>query len=263
MIQKIYKELLIIIVIFVSAWALLAMLEPEPEMDLALSIEKEYEIAEALLDQTLEELGGISDREDLKVIIDSIASRLTLAQTDGRFEYTFHLVASDEINAFASMGGNVFVTEGIMEFCKNPEELAAVIAHELGHVEHRHVISGLAKDLGIAVLFAIATGGEPGILTEVMEHSLSNSFSREDESEADVHGLELMEEARLKPSHMATVLLRIKKISSEDMDIMPTFLSTHPELADRIDRAIEYQLKEGFEEVQFQMDWPVNENVEL
>ncbi len=252
--SKIYKEFVILLLLFVGAWIAIALLRPEPDIpDMAIDPDTEVDIGDVLAEHYIQEF-PLEDNDSLQAVIDSVAVRLISNQTDPDFDIDLHLIASDDINAFATMGGHIFVHQALVEFCESPEELAAVIAHEMGHVEHRHVMNRMISELGMTLLLSIGTGGDPAVLTEIARYGLSNTFSRNDEREADDFGLELLEESGIHPVNMASVFRRMKEENTNglaDFDI----LSTHPSFEERIRRALEYDIQEDFEEVPYTIGW--------
>jgi len=254
MLGKIYKELITIILLFLVCWYAFILLKPSTDIDFSVSSEMEESLGDKMALQIIGDLGGESDDSARTLIIDTIQNRLLASLETTRFNYEFHLVNSTQINAFAGMGGHIFITTGIVDFCETPEQLAAIIAHEMGHVEHRHVLTKLSRDLGVAVLILISSGGDPSILAEVISHTVSTSFSRNHEEEADDFGLKLLEKSRLKPVHMATVFIKLKTHTKDQSIEIPAFFSTHPDLSDRINNAAKYKTKDDFSEVPFELE---------
>jgi len=263
MIGKIYRELLIIVVVFLAIWLGFTLLKPAPEIDFSISVENESEIGQTMADEIIEELGGLSSNNEYLTVLDSIELRLLKGLDETPFDYKFHLVSSDQVNAFAGMGGHIFVTEGIVDFCESADELAAIVAHEMGHVEHRHVLKKLSRDLGVAVLVLISSGGDPSVLAEVVKHTVSTSFSRSHEEEADRFGLELSEKSHLSPNKMTTVFIRLKTYTKENSMELPEFFSTHPDLSQRITNAAEYKVEEGFTELPLEVIIPKDDSGSL
>ena len=128
------------------------------------------------------------------------------------------------------------------------------MAHEIGHVEHRHVVSKLIKELGISLLFTIISGGDPFLLTDLFRNTASTAFDRSYEKEADQFALNLLEEAKISPTAMASFF---RKLNRENLgyDEKMEFLMTHPHNNARIKRALNHKTRDAFESQRFELNW--------
>jgi predicted Zn-dependent protease len=160
--------------------------------------------------------------------VTAIGARLTKGS---RFKYEFHVAEDASLNAFALPGGVIVVHTGLIQATTRPEELAGVLAHEVQHVELRHSIRGMVKDLGLHGLFAIATGDLGAtLLGEAAVGLTSLKFSRDDEREADQAGFDALIAAGIDPSGMPSFF---ETMSRQAKDAALAFASTHPASADR------------------------------
>ena len=160
--------------------------------------------------------------------VNVIGARLTKGR---RFKYEFHVARDTSLNAFALPGGVIVVNTGLIESTSRPEELAGVLAHEVQHVELRHSLRGMVKDLGLRGLFAFAAGDLGGsLIGEAAVGLTSLKFSRDDESEADRAGFDALIAAGIDPSGMPAFF---ETMSKKAMDGAVAFASTHPSSADR------------------------------
>jgi len=155
--------------------------------------------------------------------------------------YHFEILDDKEINAFALPGGYVYVFKGLMDKIKSDDEIAAVVAHEVGHIAARHVAKRIRGSLGIdALLILLATVKSDAEskqqalqgLTELMLH-----YSREDELQADRLAIKYMKLAGYNPQAMVTFLEKLRKIEYDKPIEMAHLYKTHPYLADRIKNA--------------------------
>jgi beta-barrel assembly-enhancing protease len=170
------------------------------------------------------------------------------------FNYHFRVLNNSQINAFTLPGGNIFIYSGLIKYTQSPEELAAVIAHEIGHAEKRHVIIKLEKEFGLAVLFSILTGNNGTILTEISRTATSAVFDRKQESEADAYAFQLLEKSGIDPLAFATLFRRINdEQGTNSLDF--AILRTHPDNNSRIKAAMEYKTEESFKSKPFNIDW--------
>lgn len=160
--------------------------------------------------------------------VNTIGARLTKGS---RFTYEFHVADDRSLNAFALPGGVIVVNTGLIAATRRPEELAGVLAHEVQHVELRHSLRGMVKDLGLRGLFAFATGDLGGsLLGEAAVGLASLKFSRDDESQADRAAFETLTAAGIDPSGLPGFFEIMKK---QGHDAPAAFVSTHPSSADR------------------------------
>jgi predicted Zn-dependent protease len=157
----------------------------------------------------------------------------------GKWEVT--TFQGDEINAFALPGGNIGVYTGMLKAAKTPDQLAAVIGHEIAHVQAEHPNARLsaqfAADAGLSVLQALSHGtvleGQHAmaLLGLGAQVGVLLPFSRGQESEADVLGLRYSAEAGFDPRGAVELWQNMAKLGGAG----PTFLSTHPSSEQRIE----------------------------
>lgn len=237
--------------VFALIW-LMASLFNYPDNPQLLSIEKEEKLGEAYVDLIL--LNPMfRELENGKVdsAVNLIGERLKAGLKHSEYQYSFVVFDSEMINAFTVPGGNILISSGLIAFCGSPEELAAVMAHEMGHVEERHVLSRLIKELGIDIL----TSGDQYVLGEVTGRLTSTSFDRKQEEEADLFAAELLESSSIEPRTLATLFRKLEK--EEDNELMKHFeiISTHPNFSSRIKEALSYEPGDDFEARSMDLDW--------
>jgi predicted Zn-dependent protease len=162
--------------------------------------------------------------------IDQIGQRLAEESSRPDIPYTFQVVDDENINAFATMGGFVYINTGLIEAADNEAQLASVVAHEVGHVAGRHAIQQM-RQTAIARGLAAAAGLDRNTAVNIgVELALRRPNSREDEFEADRLALETMRQANYAP--IGAVQFMEKLINRGGS--IPTFLSTHPAPRDRV-----------------------------
>ncbi|MEO1198019.1 MAG: M48 family metallopeptidase [Pseudomonadota bacterium] len=138
-------------------------------------------------------------------------------------------------NAFALPDGTIIVTDDLVRQFSE-EEVAAVMAHELGHVEYQHGLRLLYRSVGLFALITLITGDASGIFNDIALQGgalVALAYSREHEHEADAYAVDLMITAGRDPMALATFF---EKISEETSSLGALgWLSTHPETDERID----------------------------
>ena len=165
-----------------------------------------------------------------------------------------HIHDTRELNAYALPGGHVVVNTEMIRFCNSPEELAGVLAHELGHIEHRHGVNRLIQQFGLTIILSIATGTDASALRDAGLSLLNNYFSREDESQADDFAMKQLVQANVDPICMSTVFTRMGEHGG-DMNGVMNFLSTHPELSERSAGASSFPKPLDFVALPFDLNW--------
>jgi predicted Zn-dependent protease len=167
-------------------------------------------------------------------------------QADPRgIPYTFYIVNSDVVNAFAVPGGYVYVNRGLVERAGSASELAGVLAHEIGHVVERHSIQQMAKAQNannlVGVLGTVLLGrASPavqqgaGVLVQGVGTAVFAGFSRNDEREADRDGVVFSMRAGYNPQGMVTMFQRLLAEERGSPGKLSQFFSTHPGTEERI-----------------------------
>lgn len=140
------------------------------------------------------------------------------------------MVESKTVNAFALPGGQIVLFEGLIKKATSPEEVAGVLAHEIGHVEHRHALRRMVRAAGVGFLTSMVTGG---VVSDLSQQLVVMDFSRQMEEEADDAALKALSEAGIALDGFADFFDRLAKEHGEDNsvfgdDAFETLLSTHP-----------------------------------
>ncbi|PPS44250.1 M48 family metallopeptidase [Chroococcidiopsis sp. TS-821] len=170
---------------------------------------------------------------DINRYINQIGQRLVPASDRSGIPYTFQVVDDRGINAFATMGGFVYVNTGLIRLADNEAQLASVLAHEIGHIASRHAIQQM-RQTAIASGVASVAGLDRNRAVQIgVDLALRRPNSREDEFEADRRGLANSIRAGYAPS--ATIAF-MEKLLQQNGRSIPTFLSTHPATGERITR---------------------------
>jgi predicted Zn-dependent protease len=167
--------------------------------------------------------------------VEEMTHRLTEQIQNNPYNFQVTVVKSDVINAFALPGGYVVVFTGLMKKAENGEEVAGVLSHELNHVLQRHGLERIVKSVGLMTVVAIVFGNQQGLIGMMKQlgvELLTLKFGREQETEADLKGLELLQRAKIDPSGMIRFFERLSEKDEGRME----WLSTHPMSAARADR---------------------------
>jgi beta-barrel assembly-enhancing protease len=146
------------------------------------------------------------------------------------------IVDSPVVNAAALPGGIVCVYTGLIRTLETPEQMAAVLAHELAHVERRDAITGLAREIGMAAIASALSGGGETAAQSLLRSAIDLKYSRVAEDRADLRCLELLEKAGIDPGVFGDALGRIAEVGERTPDLL-RWLDTHTDIDSRIARA--------------------------
>lgn len=245
------RDLLVLLGIFGLIWLGFSLFSSPREIRL-FPVSREEKMGEAYmklvrLNPLFTEFGNAK----VDSVVGLIGERLESVLDHSEYHYTYYVFNSEMINAFTLPGGNILVSTGLIGFCKTPEELAAVLAHEMGHMEKRHVISRLVKELGIGIF----TSGDPYVLGEVTGILTSAGFDRKQEAAADRFAAELLERASIEPRTLASLFRRLEEESGNELLEQFEILSSHPNFCARIREALSYQPEGDFKAVPIAVDW--------
>lgn len=186
----------------------------------------------------------VSRDADVNEYVSCVASSLTGALTGGsasQEQWEVTVFAGEEINAFALPGGKIGVYQGLLSVAENQDQLAAVLAHEIAHVLSRHsnerISTQYATSTGLELASVLAGQNTPakqtlfGLLGVGAQVGVLLPFSRKQEGEADLVGLELMARAGFDPRQSVDLW---ENMNAASRDSPPQFLSTHPSGESRI-----------------------------
>jgi predicted Zn-dependent protease len=232
-VKKALLHFLLLAACFLGCWYLLASLKLTQVFRVEeLSRENEHRIgtyvAEAFT-RGVDELGADSAR----ALTAALERRICEANGIADSGITLHVVANGDVNAFSLPDRHLVVNTGLILYCASADELAGVIAHELAHMEHRHVMKKMVKEIGLGMLATIAGGKSTGeILRQTAKTLSSTAFDREQESDADSASVRYLQAARIDAEGLANFLFRL---AGEKNDVAKSFewISTHPNSNDR------------------------------
>lgn len=174
------------------------------------------------------------DHNDLDTIktkyLEEFAAELDLKNTK---PLRFAVVKSDEVNAFALPNGQIVLFSAILEDMESPDELVALLGHEAAHINHRHSIQMLCRNLSGYMMVSLLFSDVNGVMAVIADnaqqlHSLS--YSRGFEQEADEQGLKILIDNNINPNGMVKLFEQLEK---ESKFSIPKIISSHPLTKDR------------------------------
>jgi predicted Zn-dependent protease len=191
---------------------------------------------------------GVYDDPVLQQYVNAVGQELAARSHRAYLQFTFTVLDSPQINAFALPGGYVYITRGIMAYLDSTAELAGVLGHEIGHVTARHSVrqqSGQMASTLLGVLISVTTGQSGlGDLSNQLGTGIVRGYGREHELEADRLGAEYLHLSGYDPEVMLEVIgvlkdqevyeLALAKKEGRDPNIYHGVYSTHPRNDDRL-----------------------------
>ncbi len=214
------------------------------------STDKEVEMGRKLAQKVRSELKLAVD-EPMQERVRAIGQKVAAVSDRHDLVYSFEVVKDDGVNAFSLPGGYVFVNEGLVKKAASDDELAAVLAHEVGHVAARHSIKRYETGIGASIAQiagVVASRRSPdsrGIGVALQAALLA--YARQDELDADRLGVKYMRAAGYDPKAMLSFLEKLHKVDQDKLQYMPRgivrpyYAMTHPYVSDRV-RAVKEEL---------------------
>jgi predicted Zn-dependent protease len=182
--------------------------------------------------------------EKLTDIIDEIKKRICKENGIDAESLKIHLVRSSDVNAFALPDHHIVIYSELIMFCKTPEELAGIMSHEIAHIEKKHIMSKLSKEIGFAALSAMINLGGGGV--ESLKILTSSAYDRKMEDQADETAVEYLQKSKINPAALADVMFRFS-VQESDIQKHLTFISTHPDSEKRAEKILKLGEKETIE----------------
>jgi beta-barrel assembly-enhancing protease len=176
--------------------------------------------------------------------VERVGQRCAKASLRPTLLYKFHVIQSREINGFSLPGGHIYVTTALLRLA-NENELASVLAHEVGHIVARHSLKTLkasqeyddiAKQLGELTGVAGDVARDLGVaLGRMIGAGFLTVHSRDEEREADFLGVRTMPRAGFDPQGMITMFQKLERIEETDSNLLGSLFSDHPDAGERIE----------------------------
>lgn len=213
--------------------------------------EREEKIGQKMANKIEKQYDFVEDPENLERV-QQIGEHLKSLSGIEKINYQFNIIERKGPNAFAFPGGFIYITADLFDYIHSDDELAAVIAHEMGHIIHQHSIKQMQDNqkLKLVEIFTILLTGDPalGLLSELTTITILNAYRREYEEEADLTALELLNQSTLY--HPVALLTYFERVSSEHI-LKPArnlgIFQTHPDVSERIKKVKQYLKENGIE----------------
>jgi predicted Zn-dependent protease len=224
----------------------------------AMSPEQEVQTGRQQHPQVLLQFGGAYEDPELQAYVTRIGGQLAAVSELPELDFTFTVLDSDVVNAFALPGGYVYITRGLLALADDEAELAGVMAHEIGHVTARHSAQrhsrGVLAQGGVAIgtiLAGVLGGGAAAQLAQQAAGTGAQAYlagySRDQEFQADELGVRYLARAGYDPTAMSSFLSKLERndqlarglAGRDEADPATSWFATHPRTPDRVLRAAE------------------------
>ncbi|MFC1675064.1 Maf family nucleotide pyrophosphatase [Candidatus Omnitrophota bacterium] len=212
------------------------------------STDREVQIGRSIAKQIQEDKEAeLAEDPLIQERVEDIGKRIAAVCGRKDIDYHFIVLEEDEVNAFALPGGFVYIYRGLIDKIENDDQLACVIAHEIGHIVARHSIKKLQAITGYSILriltVAAPQGAQIGNAADLAFASIITGYAREDELLADRLGTRYAKMAGYDPRAMIDFLEKLQEINRRKPLRPKSYFKTHPYVPDRI-RVVKQELGE-------------------
>jgi predicted Zn-dependent protease len=214
-----------------------------------MSPEKEKQVGAQEHEKILKQFGGIYKNKAVTDYVQAVGQKVAQNTERPDVQYKFFVLDTPEANAFALPGGYVYITRGILALASDESELAAVLGHEVGHITGRHSAEryshSIVTGLGATLLGAAVNSPDAARMVGVGASLYLNSYSRSQESEADMLGVRYLSRSGYDTTGMTRFLKTLgaytqldARANDKGSSQTPVYFSTHPLNADRVAKTI-------------------------
>ena len=267
-------RLLIAIVVLLPAAPVLALNTDLPDLGNSagslMTPKREQELGQAFM-RNVRRTQNVMDDPLLADYIQSLGTRLARNSTSSGTPFSFFLIDSPQINAFAGPAGHIGVYTGLLLTTETESELAAVLAHEIAHVTQQHLLRTWesTSQMGIpraamliaAVVLGAAVGGDAAAAAAIGSQAAMLqqriNFTRANEKEADRVGIEILAKSEFEPRAMPTFFSRMGRANRVYATQLPEYLMTHPvtdsRTADSLGRADQFAYRQSVDSLRYQL----------
>lgn len=230
----------VISIVFITVFVISLMAEK-------LAIYIPFSVEQELTGEFIEEETDREIQNYLQTMADDLGSHMDLPEG---MDITLHYVDEDVKNAFATLGGHVYIYRGLLEVIPHENALAMVVAHEIAHIKHRHPIIAMGRGVVIGLLFAALSGlssdmfvGE--VVTSTGMIAMMN-FTRDQERQSDDTALYALTQYYGHVSGADDLFRSFLQMENEQLITVPQFLSTHPLSEERIENIRNITIENGW-----------------
>jgi len=249
----------VILLLAVAAFAAQRLLFPGRAASLDIPQTLDDALGPIMKEQIRATAAVVDDRE-VSSAFSAIMGRLlpaipASAVEDRRITVDVLVINSPEINAFTLPGRVICVDKGLIRELQSAEEMAAVLGHELSHVVHRDPLALLGRQIGMATLANVVTGGQgAAVLERIIQTMVNVHYGREAEDRADAFSVHLLARAGIPPVSFSAALARIRDSARKEPGLLK-YIDPHSPIDRRIENAREQAGKEQVVPRNLPVDW--------
>lgn len=203
----------------------------------AISQEEEISMGRDVAPQFEREFGGLYPDQAVQNYVSGVGDRLVNYSGRTDLPWHFRVLDSDQINAFALPGGQIYITKGLLFRLQDEAQLAGILGHEIAHVSQRHTVEQLEREQlfqgGLTVASVLTGAGSVADIGQLVGGLVMMRYSRDQEREADLIGLDYLVRGGYDPQALPQALRIIERTAGGKGP--PEFLSTHPSSEGRIE----------------------------
>jgi predicted Zn-dependent protease len=215
-----------------------AIKRAEQVQELRISEAEEIEIGAAVSERVRQRYGVVQDA-NIHRYVTLVGTAIASASGKPNLPWTFIVLDTDAVNAFAAPGGFVHITRGALALIRDEAELAGVLGHEIVHVTERHTIRAIQKNKSIQMGADEKLSGNAALVNKVAENVyldiIEKGFGRSEENESDEKGVVAVNKIGYAPQGLQRFLTRLQERNKDSKEKRGLFAS-HPEMKERLDR---------------------------
>jgi predicted Zn-dependent protease len=228
------KFLVVSLTLFLSVGCAVNPITGKEELML-MGEEQDVAIGKKYAPELEKQMGGKIKNTALQNYVNTVGQKVASVSHRRSWNYHFAALEDDMVNAFALPGGYIFITKGMLKLMTSEAQLSSVLGHEIAHVVARDTASLMSREIGISILLSAAMSDSTSSTTrtaaDLTRQIIGLRFSRRDEKDADLAGLDYMVRAGYDPNGMVETM-QILQSQQEERPI--EFFSTHPNPENRI-----------------------------
>lgn len=196
---------------------------------------QDLEIGKKYAPEIEKQMGGRIPDEALQNYVNTVGQKVAKVSHRRTWDYNFIALNDDMVNAFALPGGYIFITKGMLKQLNTEGQLASVLGHEVAHVVARDTAVMMSREIGIEILLSAvtseATSATARTVADLTRQIIGLRFSRADEKDADMAGMDYMVRAGYNPNGMVETM---QMLQNQQKTRTIEFFSTHPSPANRV-----------------------------
>ena len=232
--NKVILQFLVLVAIFLATWFLLSHVNFMKLFHVdQLGAAAERKIGEAVIQDIRRDSHEITN-DSLVKIVDHIKDALCTPNGIDKDSIHVFLMESSVLNAFSLPGNNMIINTALVRNCDSIEDLEAVMAHEMAHMQLHHIMKKLSSQVGLTMLAAIASGGNAQGLGQVVRLLSSSAFERKLESAADAQGIIYLKKADINPRALPDMLEKLDDASGGFPNQL-AWIASHPDTQSRLE----------------------------